>query len=124
MKRFSWRRLAPCLFFFAALCVIVFRLASLQLGARAEGTDKNTASMAVREVRKTIKAARGMIVDRNGKILVTTKESTTAALAENAKEMSNEELRTLSVVVAQAMRAQGTPYETTTFYTKTTATIP
>ena len=56
MKRFSWRRLAPCLFFFAALCVIVFRLASLQLGARAEGTDKNTASMAVREVRKTIKA--------------------------------------------------------------------
>ena len=90
MKRFSWRRLAPCLFFFAALCVIVFRLASLQLGARAEGTDKNTASMAVREVRKTIKAARGMIVDRNGKILVTTKESTTAALAENAKEMSNE----------------------------------
>lgn len=121
MKRFSWRRLAPCLFFFAALCVIVFRLASLQLGARAEGTDKNAASMAVREVRKTIKAARGMIVDRNGKILVTTKESTTAALAENAKEMSNEELRTLSVVVAQALRAQGTPYETTTFYTKTTA---
>ena len=122
MKRMGLRKIFPCLFFFAALCVIVCRIALLQLGARGDDGAQSGAqtTLAVREERVKIKAARGMIVDRNGKVLVTTEAHTTAALSDDAAALSDDTLRNLAVIVANALRAQGEPYQTTTFYTKQT----